>query len=251
VRVGVRPADHGRPRCAREELGELGARLARGDDHDLCGALAPEDLVELLGDAAQMSVRKLVDVTLIAGLRPATLVVPARLLFRSICGFLEAARAQAVEVPALASDHGDERALPLADDRDERGQVELVVHLHCIGNRRSQRKRPPEVVDRSAEDGKPADAVAFELRLDEASDAIQVGLQCDALVVCQLGPGELAAACLVEERVDTGLRVARGGCHARVEVQVQADGETVVGPKGCQVAKRIPAHGCGHTTPRY
>ena len=80
------------------------------------------------------------DVALVARLRPASLVVPARLLLGVVGEILEPASAQAVEVPELAADHDDEGALPAPDERHERSEVERSSHVDLVGDGFRQRE---------------------------------------------------------------------------------------------------------------
>ena len=108
----------------REQLLELRPHLLGRDDDHLRPAQAAHLPVELLGDLLQVLVDELLDVALVARLRPAALVVPAGLLVVVLGDLLEPPAAQPVELAALAADDGDERALAAADERHERREVE-------------------------------------------------------------------------------------------------------------------------------
>jgi len=204
-----------------EQLLELRLRLLARDDNDLYGSKASDDAVERLGDLLQVVSNEHLDVALIAGLRPAALVVPARLILRVVGEILEPPAAEAIEVPELAADDQDQGALTPAHERDERSQVERLADLdpvrHCLG----QRKWPPDVVQPGGEDGEPVGAVAGELALIELADAFEVGSQADALIVSQVPPvGAVPLRSLVEQRMQPRGGVGRSRTHVRVEVEV-------------------------------
>src|SRR5207244_11669843 len=97
--------------------------LLRGD-HDHVGACAPLEGVELLGDAAQVPEDEILDVPLVARLRPAALVVASRLVLGPVDHLLEPARAQPEELTALPTDDGHDRAVSTPDERREWRQAE-------------------------------------------------------------------------------------------------------------------------------
>src|SRR6266540_3675767 len=74
VGLGARPADDRLLHLLREHALELGSRLLRGDDDDPRRAQLPDRLVERVGDLAKVVVDELLDVPLVARLRPAALV---------------------------------------------------------------------------------------------------------------------------------------------------------------------------------
>ena len=77
--------------CLRGEKAlELGPRVLGGDDDDLRVVEAADAPVDLLRHAPQMLLRQLVDVPLPVRLRPAALVVTARLSLREVRELLEA-----------------------------------------------------------------------------------------------------------------------------------------------------------------
>ena len=82
VALARRRADDAVPRLGREQLGERRASLVRADHDHLSREPAAHVIVEVDRDRPEVILRKLVDVPLEAGLRPTSLVVPARLLFR-------------------------------------------------------------------------------------------------------------------------------------------------------------------------
>ncbi len=108
----------------RERFLELRPRLLRGDDHQRRPALLANLAVERLGDVFQVVVHELLDVPLVARLRPAALVVPARLVLEMLDDLFQAAGVKAIDITALAADDGDEGTLAPADERNERREVE-------------------------------------------------------------------------------------------------------------------------------
>ena len=157
VRLGGRPADDRLARLVREHVLELRARLLGGDDDQARAAQPAQVPVDVLGDLLQVVVDELLDVPLVARLRPAALVVAAGRVVGLLDDLLEPAGAQAEEVAALAADEHHQRALAAADQRDERREVEAAADLDRVRHARAQRQRRPEVVERRAEDA-PAPA---------------------------------------------------------------------------------------------
>ncbi len=223
MRLRPGPAHDCPPDVVGQEIRELGLCLLVADDDDRLALEAAKLPVELLGDRPQVFVREAVDVALGACLRPATLVVPARLVVRSVDDFLEPAVVQTVDVAALAADRGNENALTAPDERNERREVELAVHADIVGDRLSQPERPPELVESGTEDGQPADALAAELLLVIPANPLEVIAQALPLIVPEALGGERPPARLVEERVHSTRRIPRGRRRPRIEVEVEAD----------------------------
>ena len=126
----------------------------------------PNDAVELRGDVLQVLRDELLDVPLVARLRPAALVVPSRLLLGPVDDLLEPAAAEPEDLPALAPDERDERAVVAADERRERREVEAAAD---VARRRAPARRPATGRTEVAgnEHGEPARAVAIELVVEE------------------------------------------------------------------------------------
>src|SRR5436190_22324968 len=121
--------------------------------------------------------RQLLDVPLVAGLRPAALVVAARRLVELVDELLELARAQDVHGSAFATNDGDQRAVPAPHERDERGQVELPGNRDLVVDRITERERPPGVVETCYEHGGRARAVAVEVAGEEIADPAEIVAQ--------------------------------------------------------------------------
>jgi hypothetical protein len=114
---------------------------------------------------------ELVDVPLVARLRPAALVVAARLFVEVVLKLLEAPRPEAVEVTALTADESHDQAFTASDERDQRSQVQNPADLGDVGNPLAQRQRLPDVVEATAKDGVPMGALAAELLVEERAQA--------------------------------------------------------------------------------
>ena len=210
------PGD-GRTCLPGNEVRKLAGGLLGCDDDDVVPVEAPYETVELLRDTAEVFLGQLVDVALHAGLRPAALVVPARLLLRVVREPLEPAVTEAVEAPLLAADDDDEGTAAMPDERDERRQPQPRAHFDLVGHRLGERQRTPDAVEARAEDRQPLRAVAVELGLEPAPDAVEVLAQGDALpVVERVAARAVAAGTFVEEGVEPGLGVTRGRGDAGV-----------------------------------
>ena len=98
VRLGGRPAGQGLARASCDEQCPRTPARSPPGRRSRPPRRGRRDLpVDLVGDVAQVLGRELVDVALEARLRPAALVVPARLLLAQVGGRLRAGRPQAVE----------------------------------------------------------------------------------------------------------------------------------------------------------
>ena len=247
VGLGVDGARDVGPRVVGDEVEELRARLLGGDDDHARAAQAANELVEHLGDAAEVVLGELVGVALEARLRPAALVVAPGLLLRVVGEILELPRAQPVETPLLAAHDEDERPLPAPDEWDERREVEAVADPDLVRHDLGERKRPPDVVEPGAEDGETVRALALELGVEEPANAVEVLAQREALLVRELAlPGAVALRRLVEERIQTCLRVAGGVKEAGIEVEVDADRNALLGLETGEIAELVPGDGSCH-----
>ena len=92
MRLGLCPPDERVPRFLRQLFGELAASLLGADEHDLRRLQTAATAIELLGDALEMFLHELLEVSLIPRLRPATLVVRPWLLLELVGDRLESAR---------------------------------------------------------------------------------------------------------------------------------------------------------------
>ena len=121
VRLGGRPADDRLARLGRERRLDLAAHLLRRDDHHLQAARARAPACRSRRRPPSGGrCTSLLDVPLVARLRPPALVVLPGLLLALVDDLLEPAGAQTEDLPALAADEGDERSVAAADERDER-----------------------------------------------------------------------------------------------------------------------------------
>ena len=98
---------------------------------------------------------ELLDVALIARLRPAALVVTSRLVLELLDDLLQAAGVKAKDITALAADDGDEGTLAPADQRNQRREVEAPADLDHVWHALAQRQRPPEIVEIAEKTAKP------------------------------------------------------------------------------------------------
>src|SRR5919197_90438 len=107
-------------------------------------APAADLAVEQLGHLAQVVLDQLLDVPLVARLRPAPLVVAAWLLVEAFLELLEPAVREPIEVTAFTADEGDQDAFPAADERNERRKVERPPDLDDVGDALTQGEWPPD-----------------------------------------------------------------------------------------------------------
>ena len=240
VRLGVRPAHEPLLHVVREDGLEIGADVlgTGADENDVHTAHAAHASVEGLRDALQVPVDECLDVPLVPRLRPAALVVPARRLFRPVGDLDEPAAAHSEDLAALASHEGDERAVAAANEPHERREVHLLVHANAVRHRLREVVRAPEVVGPRREDGRALRAVAVELVVEPAADALEIGLQPLAGVAAQLALARVHPSLgLREERVDPRLERRRRWDLARIEVEVETDRTTAPGAEAGQVTQ--------------
>ena len=206
MRLGRRPADDRVSRLGGQDSSELALQLLRADD-DHSRELEPAQLpLQLCRDRLQVVLRELVDVALVPRLRPATLVVLARLLLREVGDLLELPGAQPVEEAQLAADVRNDRALAAADERDERREVEVAPDLDLVRHGLAERQRLPDVVEPGAEHRDAVGAVPVELLAEEVLDPLEVLAQPDPLLVGLVtAVGAVRLRALVDEGVDASL----------------------------------------------
>src|SRR5215207_235987 len=192
-----------------------------------------------------MVLREDVGVALDARLRPAALIVPARLLLEQVGDFVQPPGLQPVEPTLLATDHGNHRTLPAPDLRNERRKIELASDLHFVGHRLAEPDRLPQVVEPRAEHGVAAGAVTLELLVEELPDALEVRLQSHALLMRLLG-NVTSLLAFVEQRVHPRLFVAWRRRHAGIEVDEEADRAALLGAEARELPERVPGHAAGH-----
>src|SRR5919108_3898289 len=114
--------------------------------------------------------------------------MPAQLLVELLDELPQTPAAELVDLAALAADDADERALATADERYERGEVELPADLDPVGHRLAERDRAPEVVETRDEDGEPLRALARELVLEVVLHAREVRVERLPLLVREVAP---------------------------------------------------------------
>ena len=250
MRLRRRPADDGVPHVVREDAFEVGAHVLGPDQHHAPARQPADARVECVGDAAPVPFDDLVDVALVARLRPASLVVPARHLLGLVRDLDEDAVLQAVDVAALAADGGDERRVAPPHEARERREVELGRDAHVVRNRVGGRQGAPEVVQPRREDRHPPGALPVEALVEPRLDPPEVALQRLACLA-----GEPALALLEQplgppdQRVDPRLEVRRRQHLARVEVQVQADRAPLGLAESGEPAELLPPHRPCHDVP--
>ena len=249
VRVGARPPDHGVLELGREDVGELRPRLVAGDDDDPRASEPPEEPLELLRDSLVVLEVEVLDVALVAGLRPAALVMPPLRLLGTVGDLLEPAAAQREHAALLAADDGDDRAVPAADQRHERAEQEVVGDAGGVRDPPRQREHAPDIVQPRREDRQPMSTVTIELLLEELAEPLEVGFQPCLDLVREVGAGRsVRSRGRVEHRVHPHRRFARRRRNRRIEVDVERDRAAVLRAEACELAQAVEAdRGCRHT----
>ena len=168
----------------RQVAGQLGpAVLGRDDHHVERAAGGADEAVELLRDIAQVLGRELVDVPLEARLRPAALVVAAGLLLGEVGDGRKLPVREAKEAPAFAAGDDDERPVATPDERASGVSARRRSRLTSSPTEaRIGRVRQMPSSDR-AKDGDSARAVADELLVEPAANAVEVASERDPLRV--------------------------------------------------------------------
>src|SRR5256885_13805055 len=99
---------------------EVGAHVLRTHEHDMRALQPSEAGVERVRDPPPVPFDDLVDVALVARLRPAALVVSPGYVLGLVCDLDESPAAQAEHLAALAADRGDEDPVAPPDQPGER-----------------------------------------------------------------------------------------------------------------------------------
>ncbi len=173
----------------------------------------------------------------------------ARDLLGLVENLLEASGAQTEKLATLTSDDGDDRTFTAADERHERGEVEVATDADPVGYRVDQRARPPHVVEAGREEHEPVRPISVEVVLEVLADSLEVGLEAATLVVRQATVVRARAPlCLREEGVEARVRVPGRRHDARVEIDVQADRTALLGAEIRQLAEPLPGHALGHAS---
>ena len=186
--VGARPADHGLFELGREHVRELRPRLVPRDDDDPRPAEPAEDAVELPGDGLVVLEVQVLDVALVARLRPAALVMLARRLLGAVRDLRELAAPQREHASLLAADDGDDCAVAAADQRHERAEQEVIRDSSRVCDLPGKREHAPDVVRACSEDREAMRAVPVELLAEVATEPVEVGLQPRFGLVREIGP---------------------------------------------------------------
>src|SRR5262245_59102634 len=242
VRLGVRPADDRLAGLVRQLRLELTSHLLGRDDDHVQPASAAKRAIDLVADGLQVVKDNVLDVPLVAGLRPAALVVLSGNLLRLVRDLLQASVAQLVDKAALPRDDRDECAVPLAELPDEGREPQLRADLPAVGGR-EQRHDAEEIVRPRREDGEGPSAVAVELVLSPVLDPSEVGLEGELAVT---SPGRRAVLGrflgLLDDRAELGLLTRNRRHSRRIEVHVDADRTAVLRAK----ARELPEQPFGH-----
>src|SRR5436189_2740954 len=151
MRLRAHRADDRVARFLRQLFHELAPRVLGAHEHDLRRMQTPATPVELLRDPLQVFLDELLDVPLVARLRPPALVMPAVLLIELICDRLETSGEQSIQLALLAADDGDDRPVHPRDEGNERSEIELTSRANAVGDRLGKGERVPVVVERGRE----------------------------------------------------------------------------------------------------
>src|SRR4051794_1149591 len=130
-----------------------------------------------------MPVDDRLDVPLVARLRPAALIVATGDVRRLVRERDQLSGAELIDIPALASDVRDERAVAVSDEANERREVELLRDAGLVVDRPRQRQRQEEIVLLGAEHGHAANSLSAELAAEPALYPLQIPRESLALVV--------------------------------------------------------------------
>src|SRR4051794_34503021 len=246
MRFGLRPADDRLARLVRQLALELATHLLRRDDDHVQPPAVANGPVDLLADRLQVPLDDVVDVPLVAGLRPAALVVLPGHLLRLVGELLETSLAQLVDHPSLARDDGDERAVPAAELTGERRDPQFRPDRPAVGGL-EQRHDAEVVVGRRREDGECPRPVAVELVLAPVLDPPEVRLEREPAVAAAPG-GTLLRLLLGLEDTGAELRLLLGNRRngRGIEVDIDADGTAVCRAESCELAEKPLGHDRGH-----
>jgi hypothetical protein len=171
-------------------------------------------------------VSELVDMTLVVRLRPAALIVPPRhVRVAQVGDLLDRAVLDPVQRATPPVDDRDERRLPERHRCDERYEVELIVDVRRVADRRRQRQDLPQATCRRGEERQSADALTIELAVHEAVDPLHVGVETGAILVREPVPRGTHGR---EQRGRPRHDVAPVQRGSRVQLDVEAD----CGPNG-------------------
>src|SRR5438132_1594710 len=171
VCLGGRPPDERAAHLVGELVLERGPRVFRADEHHAGAALPPNLPVEQLSDVAQVVVDQLLDVPLVARLRPAALVMPAGLLVEALLDLL---------APAVGETLGS------------RSRYTLIAEPRSALNVARSRS-PSQLTVAAIYLASPCRNAAI-LRLDTSAAAVRPGTASDATSASASAPAEAANA---------------------------------------------------------
>ncbi len=250
VRLGGGPADERLLGLGGQQALDLALDGVVRDHHEPQRRLAAHAPCDEVEHVAEVAGDDLVDVALVARLRPAALVVPAGSLLGLVDDLVEPAAAEPEELSALAADDRDECAVAAPDAGDERREVELASEPDVVPDAAGKRHLAPEVVQARREEREPAQAGAVEVAAEVALDPVDVLPQRLLLVAGEGAELEAAVpAAGVEQRVDLRHHVARVDRRLRVEVEVERDRAPLGRPEAGELAKCVQRHRRSHAIP--
>ena len=172
-------------------------------------------------DVLQVLLDELLDVALVAPLRPAALIVLSRHLVAVVGDLLEPPVGEPEDPAPLAIQLRDER-LPLGrHERQERGERELAVGLDVVLDGVRHGHDAPEVLAGRDEHSHAERAVAVELGVGPLADAIDPGPD-GALAVALVVGVEVVLLDLRQQRVEPGRDRAGRRRLGRVEAHVRS-----------------------------
>jgi hypothetical protein len=174
VRLRRDPPDECIPGLGGEQAFEAGSRLLRAGEHDPNVPEPAHAAIERVGHVPQMPVDDGLDVPLVAALRPAALVVATGDVRRLVRQRNQLARAQPVDVAALAPDVGDKRSVVPSDETNERRQIELLRDASFVLHRPRQWELQEEVVALRGEHGDATNTLTAELAAEPLVDPLDV-----------------------------------------------------------------------------
>jgi len=171
--------------------------------------------------------------------------VATRLLLAEVGRLAKPSAAQPVQASPLPVHDGDERTVAAAHDRSQRCEVEVALDADPVGNRLRELEIDPHPVESGAEDREPTRTVALELVLEVALEPLEIALERLLLLVALVAPKRVLVP-VGEQGIHARRCVARCRRPGGIEIDVQADGATLLRAVLGQLADVIPCRGRGH-----
>ena len=208
-------------RLVREHLLEVGAHVVGADEHDGAPRSLRTQASSVSATSRQCRSTMLVDVPLVARLRPAALVVPARHVLGLVGDLDERAAAQPEHLAALAADGRDEQRVRRGRRAARAARGRARRDLHVVGERIPGSDSVLQKLSRpAAKTATPRIPPAGRSRRRTTAGSARCRPSAPRALVAghRRLPSPRAPVGLREQRVDPRLDV-RGGRHlARVEV---------------------------------